>query len=328
MIRRRQLVGALALAPLAAPATRAWAQAYPSQPIRVVVGFAPGGGADVVARLMQPGLTKELGQPIIIDNKPGAGGNIAAQFVERAQPDGYTIMMGTIAALAINPAIYGSKLGFDPEKGLAPITNAVDSSNVLVVPASSKFTRVSELIEAAKSRELTCGISGIGTAGHLAGVMFASLTGTKLLQVPYKSGGQLMTALLGGEVDLAFSSGVTAVPQINAGKLRALAVTTERRTALLPDVQTLQEAGVAGFSSNNWYGLVAPAGTPAAIINRLNAACVKVLTDPETADKMRTQSFDPAPMTPQAFGAFMRQERTKWAKVVHDAGLKPEGMSP
>ena len=235
----------------------------------------------------------------------------------------YSLLMATTAH-AINPALYGSKLGFDPDKGLAPITNAVDSSNVLVVPVASKFTTVRQLIEAGKARELTYGSSGVGTAGHLAGVMFSSLTGIRMLHVPYKSGGNLISALLGGEVELAFSSGVTAVPQIEGNKLRALGVTTERRTALLAQVPTLQEAGVAGFSSNNWHGLVAPGGTPPAIIARLNAACVKVLKDPDVVAKLRAQAFDPAPMAPEAFGNFMRQERVKWAKVVQEAGVKAE----
>lgn len=322
-LNRRSALAGVAGALCAASAT-AQPAPWPARPIRLVVPYPPGGSSDIIARSIGQPLSEALGQPVIVDNKPGVGGNVAAQFVERSKPDGYTIMMGTIAALAINPALYGNKLGFDPDRGLMPITNAVDSSNVLVVPAASKFNSVRELVEGGKARELTYGSSGVGTAGHLAGVMFSSLTGIKMLHVPYKSGGNLISALLGGEVELAFSSGVTAVPQIEGHKLRALGVTTDRRTALLPQVPTLQEAGVAGFSSNNWHGLVAPGGTPAAVIARLNEACVKVLKDPEVAAKLRAQAFDPAPMAPEAFGQFMRQERTKWAKVVREAGIKAE----
>jgi tripartite-type tricarboxylate transporter receptor subunit TctC len=271
---------------------------------------------------MGPYLAKELGQAIVIENKPGVGGNVAAQYLAAAKPDGYTLMMGTIAALAINPALYKDRLGFDPDKDFAAITNAVDSSNVLVVPTQSKLMDVQQVIEAAKTGTLSYGSSGIGTAGHLAGEMFAMLTGTKILHVPYKSGGSLMTAILGGEVDISFSSGVTAVPQIQGGKLRALGVTTMKRSATLPSVPTIAEAGVKGFVSNNWYGLVAPAATPKTVIDKLNAACVKVLSDPEVVSKLLAQAFDPSPMTPQEFAAFMRSERTKWARVVKDAEIK------
>jgi tripartite-type tricarboxylate transporter receptor subunit TctC len=231
--------------------------------------------------------------------------------------------MGTIAALAINPNLYKEKLGFDPDRDLAPITNAVDSCNVLVVPARSPFRDVGQLIAAARtSASLTYGSSGVGTAGHLAGVMLNSLTGASPLHVPYKSGGALATAMLGGEVDYCFASGVTAVPQVQANKLRALAVTTSRRAAALPDVPTMQEAGVAGFVSNNWYGVVAPAATPRPIVARLNAACVKVLGQSDVVAALRAQVLEPSPMSPEEFGAFMRAERGKWGKLIRESGVK------
>jgi tripartite-type tricarboxylate transporter receptor subunit TctC len=320
MMQRRALCAGIALAPFAA----AHGQGYPSQPIKMIVGFTPGGGADVVARMLSPFLSSELGQAIIVDNKPGAGGNLAAQYVAKAKPDGYTIMMGTIAALAINPSLFKEKLGFDPDKDFAPISNVVDSCNVLVVPIKSTITSVRQLIESGKSGTLSYGSSGIGTAGHLAGVVFSALTGLKMLHVPYKSGGTLMTAILSGEVDCSFSSGVTAVPHVQAGKLRALGVTTTRRTAALPTIPTIAETGVAGFASNNWHGLVAPAGTPAAIVSRLNAACTKALKDPGIIAKLQLQAFDPAPMSPAEFGAFMRLERSKWATVISKAGITLE----
>ncbi|MDM0074805.1 tripartite tricarboxylate transporter substrate binding protein [Variovorax sp. J2P1-59] len=320
MLNRRDILSGLALAPLASLSLAQ--DTYPDRPIKMVVGFTPGGGADVIARVIGPYLSKELGQAIVVENKPGVGGNVAAQYVAAAKPDGYTVMMGTIAALAINPALYKERLGFDPDKDFAAITNAVDSSNVLVVPAQSKLMDVKQVIEVAKTGSLSYGSSGIGTAGHLAGEMFALLTGTKMLHVPYKSGGSLMTAILSGEVDMSFSSGVTAIPQIQGGKLRALGVTTMKRSATLPSVPTIAEAGVKGFVSNNWYGLVAPAATPKAVIDRLNAACVKVLSDPEVVSKLIAQAFDPSPMKPQEFETFMRNERSKWARVVKDVAIK------
>jgi tripartite-type tricarboxylate transporter receptor subunit TctC len=323
MINRRIVCSSLALAPFA----RAYAQSYPAHPIRMLVGFAPGGGADVVARVVGPHLAQELGQPVVVENRPGVGGNIATKYLAtEAKADGYTILMGTIAALAINPNIYKDKLGFDPDKDLAPITNAVDSCNVLVVPVNSPLRDVEQLVAAARSSaSLTYGSSGVGTAGHLAGVLLSSLTGTKPIHVPYKSGGGLMTAMLSGEVDFSFASGVTALAQVQGNKLRALAVTTAKRTAALPTVPTMVEAGVPGFVSSNWYGIVAPAATPRPIIDQLNAACTKVLNLPEVVATLRAQVLDAAPMSPEEFGAFMRAERAKWGKVIREAGVSLEG---
>lgn len=323
MINRRIACSSIALAPFA----NAYAQTYPVRPIRMLVGFAPGGGADLVARVMVPHLAQELGQAVVVENRPGAGGNVAAKYLAiEAKADGYTILMGTIAALAINPNLYLDKLGYDPDKDLAPITNAVDSCNVLVVRANSPLRDVGQLVAAAKSSSsLTYGSSGVGTAGHLAGVMFSSLTGTKPLHVPYKSGGALMNAMLSGEVDFSFASGVTAVAQVQANKLRALAVTTSKRAAALPAVPTMVEAGVPGFVSNNWYGIVAPAATPRPIIDRLNAACSKVLNLPEVVATLRAQVLDASPMSPEEFGAFMRAERAKWGRLIREAGVKLEG---
>jgi len=321
MIGRRAFCATLALAPF----TRAFAQSFPARPVHMLVGFAPGGGADVVARVLAPPLAQELGQPVVVENRPGVGGNIATKYVAtEAKGDGYTILMGTIAALAINPNLYGDKLGFDPERDLAPITNAVDSCNVLVVPAASTIRDVSQLVQAAKG-SITYGSSGIGTAGHLAGVLFATLTGTKPLHVPYKSGGALTTSILAGEVDFAFASGVTALPQVQGGRLRALAVTTAKRTESLPSVPTMLEAGVDGFVSNNWYGIVAPASTPRPIVDRLSEACAKVLAKPDVAAALRAQVLDPSPMSPEEFGKFMRAEREKWGKIIRTAGIKLEG---
>jgi tripartite-type tricarboxylate transporter receptor subunit TctC len=321
MISRRACLAAAAGCTGLAHAQTA-APAFPTQPLRILVGFAPGGGADVVARLMSPYLSEGLGVPVIVENKPGAGGNLATEATARAKPDGHTVLMGTIAALAINPAIY-QRLPFNPETDLAAISNAVDSCNVLVVTASSPITSLPQLLQAGRARSLNYGSSGVGTAGHLAGVLFSRLTGTPAVHVPYRSGGHLMTAILSNEVDFSFASGVTAMPQLQGGKLRALAVTTARRSAALPQVPTLQELGVRNFASNNWHGFVAPGATPRPVVERLNREIVKALQRQDLREKLLAQALDPAPTTPEEFAAFMRAERQKWAAVVRQAGVKP-----
>lgn len=321
MISRRSCLAAGA-AVAAGSLAQAQSPAFPTQPLRILVGFAPGGGADVVARLIGPYLSEGLGVPVIVENKPGAGGNLATEATARAKADGHTVLMGTIAALAINPAIY-QRLPFNPETDLAAVSNAVDSCNVLVVTHSSPITSLPQLLQAGKAKHLNYGSSGVGTAGHLAGVLFAKLTGTPVVHVPYRSGGHLMTAILSNEVDFSFASGVTAMPQLQGGKLRALAVTTARRSAALPQVPTLQELGIKNFASNNWHGFVAPGATPKPVIERLNREIVKALQRPDLREKLLAQALDPAPTTPEAFAAFMHAERQKWSVVVKEAGVKP-----
>ncbi len=320
MMNRRQACATLAVAAASPAAIPAPAQDFPSQPLKMLVGFTAGGGADTVARLINPYLAKALGQPVYVDNRPGVGGNIAAQLLARAPADGHTIMMGTIAALAINQHLYGSRLGFDPESDLASVTNVVDSCNVLIVGTKSRFTSVPQIAQAARLGQLSYGSSGPGTAGHLCGVLFNAATGTSLLHVPYKSGGGLMTAVLSGEVDVTFASGVTALPQIAGGKVRALAVTTARRAAALPQVPTMEELGMRDFVCNNWHGVVAPAKTAPAVIAQLNRAICDVLRLPEVVHKLQAMAFEPAPMAPEAFQAFMRAERIKWGRIVKDSG--------
>lgn len=318
-LNRRQACAALGMA-ATATVTRSFAQDFPRQPLKMLVGFSAGGGADTVARLINPYLAKTLGQAVYVDNRPGVGGNLAAQLLAKAPPDGHTIMMGTIAALAINQHLYGARLGFDPEADLAPVTNVVDSCNVLIVGANSRFTSMQQIAQAGKTGQLTYGSSGPGTAGHLCGVLFNAATGANLLHVPYKSGGALMTAVLSNEIDVTFASGVTAVPQIAGGKVRALGVTTATRAAALPQVPTMEELGLRGFVSNNWHGIVAPAKTPPAVLAKLNRAICDVLRLPEVVLKLQAMAFEPSPMTPEEFQAFMRAERVKWGKIVKDSG--------
>jgi tripartite-type tricarboxylate transporter receptor subunit TctC len=295
---------------------------YPTKPIRMVVGFAPGGGTDTTARAISAKLSDLLGHQVIIDNRAGAAGNIATEIVAKAPPDGYTILMGTIAALAINPSLYTTKLPFDPISDFAPIIQAVDSTNILSLHPSVAANSVKELIALAKAKSLNYGSSGVGGTGHLAGELFSTMAGVKMTHVPYKGGGPAMVDLIGGQVQLVFATAASAVPQIKSGKIRGIAVTTVKRSALMPNLPTIAEAGLPGFDANNWYGLLAPAKTPRPIIDRLNAEVTKVLAMPDVKEFLFNQGLDPAPGTPEKFGAYIKAETAKWAKVVKDSGAK------
>jgi tripartite-type tricarboxylate transporter receptor subunit TctC len=297
---------------------------YPVKPIRMLVGFAPGGGTDTTARALTPKLAERLGQQVIVDNRPGAAGNIATDLTTKAPADGYTILMGTIAALSINPTLYGN-LPFDPMNDLAPVTRAVDSTNILVVHPSIPAKTVKELIAlATKDKTLNGGSSGVGGAGHLALELFNVLAGTKITHVPYKGGGPAMTDLLGGQINLIFATAASAIPHVKSGKIRALAVTTSNRSKLVPELPTVAEAGLKGFEANNWYGVVVPAKTPKPIIDRLNRDFTAVLKMPEIQEVLFKQGLDAAPSTPEAFGAYIKSETAKWSKVIKASGAKAE----
>ncbi len=306
-------------------ATTAVAAEYPDRPVRMLVGFAPGGGTDATARAIAPKLTELLCQQVIVDNRPGATGNIATDIVSKSNPDGYTILLGTIAALSINPHLY-AKLPFDPLKDLLPVTRAVDSTNVLVVHPSVAAKSVKDLIALAKAKPgaLNCGSSGVGGAGHLALELFNLQTGTKMTHVPYKGGGPAMIDLLGGNIQLIFATAASAVGHIKSGKIRALAVTTLKRSPLVPELPTVAETGLKGFEANNWYGVLVPAKTSRAIVNRLNKDVSTALLTPDTKELLFKQGLDVAPESPEAFGAYIKSEYAKWGKVVKAAGLKAE----
>ena len=313
--------GALAGAVLAAFAAQGVAAEWqPNKPIRLLVGFAPGGGTDTTARALGNKLGERLGQQIIIDNRPGASGNIATEITANATPDGYTVLMGTIAALAINPSLY-KKLAFDPLKDVLPVTQAVDSTNILVVHPSVAAKNVKELIALGKSKSLNGGSSGVGGAGHLALELFNLQTGTKIVHVPYKGGGPSIVDLIAGNINLIFATAASAVPHIKSGKLRALGVTTAKRSTLVPDLPTIAESGVKGFDANNWYGVLVPAKTPRNIIDRLNKEIVAVLNLPDVKNILFASGLDAAPGTPEAFGAYIKSEKDKWEKVIKAANL-------
>jgi tripartite-type tricarboxylate transporter receptor subunit TctC len=318
MLRRRTLAGLAAAAVLSRPALAQ--AAYPSRSIRLVVGFAAGGGSDITARTMQPKLQAALGQSIIVDNRPGAGGNLATEQVVRAEPDGYTLLMGTIGGLAINPTLYRN-LPFNPQTDLTPISLSGSILNVLVVPEDRPWRSAAELIAAAKEKPdtLTYGSSGVGSAGHLAGALLDQMAGITTVHVPYRGGGPLMTDLISGKTDFAFSTAPTAIPQIEAGKLRALAVPTLRRSPLLPNVPTVAES-LPGYEVANWYALVGPRGLPQPVVAKLNAAMRSALQDPEVVRHLAGHGVEPLPSSPEELARFIRDETTKWAPIIRASG--------
>ncbi len=300
-----------------------WSADYPNKPIRLLVGFPAGGAADITARAIGQKLTHAFGQQVVVDNRAGAQGNIAAHIAAQAVPDGYTIYMGTVGNMAINVTLYGN-LPYDPVKDFAPITVAVSSTNVLVVNPSLQAASVRDLIALAKARPgvLNYGSSGSGGAGHLAGELFKMMSGTEIVHVPYKGGVLAMLDLISGQVQINFSTLATSNPQMKAGKIRGLAVTTATRATLVPDLPTIAEAGLPGYEANNWYGLVAPAATPGAILDRLHAEVKKALESADLRNALVAQGLEPTPTSRAAFGAYIRSEIGKWAKVVKVSGAR------
>jgi len=316
---RRDVLKGLAIG----AAASAGAAEYPTKPIRLLVGFAPGGGTDTTARAISQKLTAALGQQVIVDNRPGVSGNIAAEITANAPSDGYTVLLSTIAALAINTSLL-KKMPFDPIKDLAPVTRAADSTNFLVVHPSVPAKSVKELIALAKDKPLNCGSSGVGGAGHLALELFNLQAGTKIVHVPYKGGGPAIIDLLAGNINLIFATGASSINHVKAGKIRALGVTTAKRSALAPELPTIAEAGLPGFEANNWNGIVVPAKTPRAIINRLNKEFTAALSLPDIKQFLFNQGLDAAPGTPEEFAAYIKSETAKWAKVIKAAGIQPQ----
>jgi tripartite-type tricarboxylate transporter receptor subunit TctC len=311
----------LAVAALAAAcALPASAQEYPTRPVRLVIGFPPGGAADVIARAVGNKLSASFGQQVIADNRGGHSGTIAAEIVSKAAPDGYTILHGTIA-LVVN-AILTKNLPFDYTKDLLPVTQAVDQTNILVVHPSVPAKSVKELIALAKTKPLNGGSSGVGGTGHLALELFNLQAGTKITHIPYKGGGPAIVDLIGGQIQLSFATAASVVAHIQSGKLRALAVTTAKRSALVPELPTIAETGLKGYEVNNWNGFFVPAGTPRALVNRLNRDLTAVLTAPDVKDFLFKQGIETAPGTPEQFAKYMKSEHAKWSKVIQAAGLK------
>ena len=301
----------------------AQAQAFPSRPMRIVCPFPPGGGVDITARALAAELAKQLGQPVTVENKPGAGGNIAAAEVAKAAPDGYTLFLTLNALHAISPLLY-AKLPFDAVKDFAWITTLVQFNNVLVVPAASPAKTVQELVALAKSQpgKLTFASSGNGTNLHLTGELFKSMAGVDIQHVPYKGSAPAMTDLLGGQVTMMFETIPAAISQVKSGKLRALGVTGAKRSPLFADVPTIAESGLPGFEVQSWYGLVAPAATPAEIVARLNAESVKGAGSKEFRERMEPLGFDIVTGTPERMLEMVKADAARWAPVVKASGAK------
>jgi tripartite-type tricarboxylate transporter receptor subunit TctC len=308
---------------LAAPALSAQAQSYPSKPIRLVCPFPPGGAVDIASRATAHTLSQILGQPVTVDNRPGAGGNIGAEITAKAAPDGYTLLMTTSGIMGINPALY-SKIPFDSVKDFSPVSMLVSLNNVLVLHPSVPAKSVQEVIAMAKAQpgKLTYASSGNGTSIHLSGELFKSMAGVDMLHIPYKGSSPAVTDLLAGQVNMMFDNIPSSLPHIKSGKLRALAVTGSKRSPSLPDLPTIAEAGVPGYDSYVWFGVVAPAGTPPEIIAKLNAALVKTAATPEFRDRLTGQGYDVMSSTPEQMATSIRGEIAKWGKVVKASGAK------
>jgi tripartite-type tricarboxylate transporter receptor subunit TctC len=306
-------------------AAHAFGQPYPNRAIRVVVPFPPGGAVDFYARVVQQPLSELLGQPVVIDNKAGASGMVGAEAVAKSAPDGYTLLLGNIASLAINVGIY-AKMPYDPLKDFTPIIRTVDVNYVLVVHPSLPVKTVSELIAYAKANpgKLSYGSAGSGSLPHLGTELFKAQTGTDIVHIPYKGGGPMVTDLLGGSVQLVIADQANLMPHVATGKLRAIAVATPKRSGNAPELPTIAESGLPGFDATAWQGLVGPAGMPPDVVNRLNDAFNKVMAMPAVREKLIGGGLEPVGGTPEQFGRFIGSEIGKWTKIAKDVGAKAE----
>ena len=320
----RILLGTVVCLFAAAMSLTAKAADYPARPVHVIVGLTAGSGVDIMARLVGQKLAESMGQPFIIENRPGAGSNIATHFAAQAAPDGYTIFVPTIAN-AINATLY-KNLQFDVLRDFSPVILAATAPNLLIVNPKVPANTVQEFIALAKKQpgKLTIGSSGIGTSPQMTGELFRRRAGIDLLPVPYKGGPEATAALLGGQIDSLFAITSTALPHIAAGRVRALAVTSRARSPLLPNVPTVAESGMPGFEAVTWFGFAVPTGTPRPIIDRLNVEIGKALAMPDIKQKLAVQGIDVAGDTPEQFGAYMHDEFAKWGQLVKDSGAKVE----
>ena len=317
---RRVLLALLCALPLFAAA-----QAYPSKPIRFVVPYPAGGPLDTVARLLGQKVSESVKQPVIVENKAGAGGNIGADAVAKSPADGYTILMGAVATHAINPTLY-AHIPYDPVRDFIPVTQVASTPNVLVVNPWVPATNVKEFIAYAKANpgKLNFGSGSTGSAGHLAGELFKTQAGVDMTHVPYKGAAPAMTDLIGGQIQLMFDNLASALAQVRAGKVRALAVTTAKRTALAPDLPTIDESGLPGFDINTWFGIFVPANTPREIVDRLHDEFTRALAAPDVREKMLALGAEPAGSKPGEFAAYIRTEAEKYARVIKASGAKAD----
>lgn len=302
----------------------ACAQTYPAKPVRIVVGFAPGGSVDLVGRILAQKLTTTFGQQVLVDNRPGAASNIAGEIVAKAPPDGYTLLVASGGALGTNQAIY-SRMPYDPHKDLTPITLLVYQGNVLIVNPSVPSRSVKEFVVLAKSRpgELNYGSGGNGSSQHMSAELFSNMTGARMVHVPYKGGAPAMADLLGGQIDLMFQTVPEAIQHINSGRVRALGVTSPKRSAMLPNVPTISEAGLRGFAYDGFMGIAGPAGMPKEVVTRLNAEVNKALAASDVQSRLLESGLEIGGGTPEQLAAHMREQSAKIIKLAKDMGIKP-----
>jgi tripartite-type tricarboxylate transporter receptor subunit TctC len=314
---RRQFLATLAALAVAP----AWADTFPSRPVRLVVPFPPGGAVDFYARVVQAQLAERFGQPIVIENRPGASGMIGADNVAKSAPDGYSLLLGNIASLAINVGLY-AKMPYNPVTDFTPITHTIDVNYVLVVHPSVPVHSVRELIDYAKANpdKLAFGSAGSGSLPHLAGELFKSLTGVRMIHVPYKGGGPMVTDLLAGSVQLVIADQANLMPHVKSGKLRALAVASAKRSPGAPELPTIAEAGVPGFQAVAWNGLVGPAGMSPDVVQRINRVFVDTMAVPDIRARLLDAGLDPIGDSPDSFGRFIPAEIAKWSKIAKDVG--------
>jgi tripartite-type tricarboxylate transporter receptor subunit TctC len=319
----RAFCALLALAATAALAPAASAQPFPSKPVKLVIPFPPGGSLDNVGRLLAQKIAESWGQQVVIENKPGAGGNIGADAVAKSPADGYTVVMGALSTHAVNPSLYRT-MPYDAVKDFAPLSLVAITPNVLIVRTAMPITSVKDLVAYAKANpgKTNFGSGSNGSAGHLAGELFKIETGTDVMHIPYKGGAPALQALLAGDTQFMFDNLANAMAQVKGGTVRAIAVTTAQRSKLVPELPTMAEGGLPGFDISTWFGLMAPAGTPPDVVARWNAEIVKALNAPDVREKMLAQGAEPAPTSPQEFATFIARERDKYAKIVKASGAK------
>ena len=301
------------------------AQSYPAKPVRLIVPFAPGGGVDFTSRILAQKLSELWSQQAIVDNRPGAGGIIGTEFAAKAAPDGYTLLMGSIGSISINPSLY-AKLSYNPERDFAPVTLTGFVPNIVVMHPAVPVRNIAQLIALAKQKRglLTFGTGGSGTSNHLSGELFNSMAGVQIRHIPYKVGAQATSDLMGGQLDVMFDNLPTSLPHVRAGKLRGLAVTSASRSSAAPELPTVSESGLRGYDVTGWVGVFVPAQTPTEIVSRLHADIVKVLATPDAKERFLSQGAEAATTTPQQFAAFVRSEIERWAKVVKMAGISAQ----
>jgi tripartite-type tricarboxylate transporter receptor subunit TctC len=318
-----RIFSSVAVAAALATSGLASAQGYPAKPIHFIVPYPAGGPLDTVARLLGQKVAESVRQPVIVENKPGAGGNIGADQVAKSAPDGYTILMGAVATHAINPTLYAN-IPYDPVKDCAPVTQVATTPNVLVVNPSLPVSNVKEFVAYAKAHPgaLNFGSGSTGSAGHLAGELFKAMAGVRMVHVPYKGAGPAMQDLMGGQIQLMFDNLASSLGQIRAGKVKALAVTTARRSSLAPDLPTIAESGLPGFDISTWFGVFAPGATPRDVVQRLHDEFVKALSDPGVRESMLRLGAEPIGSTPAEFAAYIQSEARKYARVIKASGAR------